>query len=171
MDLVTRINSSLHNQSKHLHVRVVGVKWTSSSNLVVHAQAPSPHALQAVPEALSGDQLVVVEVIPNTRWSRVTLSHVYTGKEPHSTVFNPEAIHEELALNNPNYALLTMRQLPNWLRSPSSFTEGQISSVSFAFEDQDGSIARRLVGTTLTAFGNLRCSLKAWVPKKSSKED
>ena len=175
VDLVTKTNSSLRDHPKHSHVRVVGVKWTSSSNLVVRTQAPSPHALvaalRAVIGVLSDDHRVVADVIPNTRWSRMTLSHVYTGKEPHSTVFNPEGIHEELTLNNPNYALLVMRQLPNWLRNPSSFTDGQISSVSFAFEDQDGSIARRLVGTTLTMFGNLRCSLKAWVPKKTSKED
>lgn len=152
---------------------MVGVKWTSSSNLVVHTQAPSPHALVAalwmVPEALSGNQLVVVDIIPNTRWSYMIPSHVYTGKEPESTVFNPEAIHEELTLNSQLHPL-TMRQFPNWLQNPSSFTKGQISSVSFAFEDQVGSIAHRLVGTTLTTFGNLRCSLKAWVLKKSTED-
>ena len=83
---------------------MVGVKWTSSSNLVVHTQAPSPHALVAalwmVPEALSSNQLVVVDIIPNTRWSYMIPSHFYTGKEPESTVFNPEAIHEELTLNS-----------------------------------------------------------------------
>jgi len=75
-----------------------------------------------------------------------------------------------LVLNNPNYALLTVRQFPNWLRNPSTFKDSQLSSISFAFEDHDGSIARRLAGTTLTAFGNLRCTLKAWVTTKSSKE-
>ena len=74
-------------------------------------------------------------------------------------------------MNNPNYALLTIRQLPSWLRNPRTFKDGQISSISFAFEDHDGSTARRLAGTTLTAFGNLRCTLKAWEPKKSTKED
>lgn len=34
--LITKINSSLHNHLKHLHIRMVGMKWTSSSNLVVH---------------------------------------------------------------------------------------------------------------------------------------
>ena len=126
---------------------------------------------QAVPEALISDHLVINDVIPNTRWSHMTLSHVYTGKEPDSPVFNPEAIHKELVPNNPDYACLTMRQLPNWLRNPDTFKNSQISSISFAFEDQDGSIAHRLTGSTLTAFRNLRCTIKAWVTKKSSKED
>ena len=101
----------------------------------------------------------------------MTLSHIYTGKEPDSPIFDSEAIHEELTLNNLSYARLTMRQLPNWLRKPEGFKDGQISSVSFTFEDPDRSIAPRLAGSTLTAFGNLRCTIKAWVTKKSTKED
>jgi hypothetical protein len=173
-ELVPLLNSSLRNNNKFSHVKVVGVKWTSASNLVVRAQAPSPSvlvtALKAVQASIRNDHLIIKDVIPNTRWSRMTLSHVYTGKEPESPHFNHEDIHEELTLHNPTYAQLTIRQLPTWLRNPSSFKDGQVSSVSLAFEDQDGSIARRLTGTTLTAFGNLRCTLKNWVPKKPSKE-
>jgi hypothetical protein len=128
-------------------------------------------ALKAVQASIKYDHLIIKDVIPNTRWSRMTLSHVYSGQEPNSSIFNPEDIHEELALNNPNYAQLTIRQLPTWLRNPSSFKDGQVTSVSFAFEDHDGSITRKLAGTTLTAFGNLRCTLKPWVPKKPHKED
>ena len=88
------------------------MKWTTSSNLVVCTQALSPialvTALQVALEALSGDCMVVIDIIPNTRWSHMTLSHIYTGKEPDSPIFNPEGIHEELALNNPNYACLNV---------------------------------------------------------------
>ena len=126
---------------------------------------------QAVPEALISDHLVINDVIPNTRWSHMTLSHVYTGKEPDSPVFNPEGIHEELVMNNPNYTHLTIQQLPNWLQNPSMFKEGQILSISFAFEDHNRSIAHKLMDTNLTVFSNLRCSIKAWVVKKSNKED
>ena len=101
----------------------------------------------------------------------MTLSHVYTSTDPDSSTFSPEDIHEELTLHNPSYAQLTVRQLPTWLRNPSTFKNGQVTSVSLAFENQDGSIARRLAGSTLTAFGNLRCTLKNWVPKKPHKED
>ena len=80
VDLMTKTNSSLCNHPKHLHICMVGVKWTTSSNLVVYAQAPSPialvTALQAVLEVLSGNCMVVVDIIPNTRWSCMTLSHI-----------------------------------------------------------------------------------------------
>lgn len=47
------------------------------------------------------------------------------------------------------------------------FSNEQISSISFAFEDPDSSITQRLVGTSLTAFGNLRCYVKPPIsPKK-----
>ena len=130
MDLVTNINTSLQDSPKHLHVRMVGVKWTSSSNLVVHAQAPSPSALVAALAAaqptLSSDLLIVKDIIPNTRWSCVTLSHVYTGKGPNSPHYNPDTIHEELAANNLSYAHLTIQQLLNWIHNPSTFKDGQI---------------------------------------------
>ena len=110
INLVAGINSSLCDLPKHSHVRVVGVKWTSSSNLVVRTQAPSPHALvaalQAVQSVLGDGHLAITDIIPNTRWSHMTLSHVYTGKEPDSPVFNPEGIHKELVLNNPDYTHL-----------------------------------------------------------------
>jgi len=146
------------------------MKWTSASNLLVRTQAPSPTslvaALEAVRPTLTDQQLIVKDIIPNTRWSRVTLSHVYTGKGPDSPAYPPEAIQEELATNNPNYASLTIRQPPSWVCDPKTFKDGQVSSISFAFEDPDGSHARQLIGSSLTAFGNLRCSIKAWAPPK-----
>ena len=91
---------------------MVGVKWTQASNLLVRAQAPSPHALvaalEAVHLALIDDQMIIKDIIPNTRWSRVTLLHVYSGKSPDSIAHSPEAIHEELITHNPSYAALTI---------------------------------------------------------------
>ena len=175
VSLVAKMNTSLHDSPKHLHVRVVGVKWTSSSNLVVRAQAPSPSALvaalQAVQASISSDLLIINDIIPNTRWSQVTLSHVFSGKGPNSPAYDSNTLHEELALNNPNYALLTIRRPPNWIRNPMVFKDGQMSTISFAFEDPDGGTAHRLLGTSLTAFGNLRCTIKAWAPKKSMQEE
>ena len=173
-DLVPRLNSSLHSNSKFSHVKVVGVKWTQASNLVVRALAPNPSvltsALQAVQASIAFDGLTIKDVTPNIRWSRMTLSHVYTGKETHSAMFGPSDIHEELTNNNPNYAALTIRQPPRWVRNPETFVDGQVSSISFAFEDPDGSVLRKLSGTTLTAFGNLRCTLRPWVPKRPNQE-
>jgi hypothetical protein len=176
-DFVPKLNQSLHNHPKFSHIRVVGVKWTAASNLLVRAQAPSPSALVAalevVQEALSDDDhLFIKDIIPNTRWSRMTLSHVYTGKGPDKPAHSPEVIHEELTTNNPSYAALIIRQLPSWIRDPEHFRDGQVSSsVSFAFEDPDGSRARQLIGSSITAFGNLRCTLKAWVPPKKPPQE
>ena len=174
VDLVTKINTSLHNSPKHSHVRVVGVKWTSSSNLVVCAQTLSPDtlvdALKAIQGTLSTDRLIFDDIIPNVRWSHVTLSHVYTGKYSDSPHYDPNTLHEELVSNNPSYTCLTIRQPLTWVRNPSTFKDGQVSSISFAFEDPNGSIAQQLIGTSLTAFGNLRCTIKAWTPKKPTRE-
>ena len=171
VDLVPRLNHSLHNHPKFSHVRVAGVKWTAASNLLIRAQAPSPSvlvaALEAIRPTLTIPHLTINDIIPNTRWSHVTLSHVHTGKTPNSPAHSPEELHEELALHNPAYASLTIRQPPSWVRDPKTLRDGQTSSVSFAFEDPDGTRARQLTGTPLTAFGNLRCLVKAWVtPKK-----
>ena len=150
------------------------MRWTSSSNLVVHAQALSPEtlvdALGVIQGTLSTDILVVKDIIPNVRWSRITLSHVYTGKYSDSPHYNPSALHEELVLNNPAYARLNIQQPPTWVCNPSMFKDGQVWLISFAFEDPNGSIIQQLVGTSLTTFGNLRCSIKAWTLKKPMQE-
>jgi len=170
VNLVSNLNTSLHDHPKFSHVRVVGVKWTVASNLLVHAQAPSPSALiaalEAVRPALTDQQMIITDIIPNAKWSRVTLSHVYTGKGPNSPAHLPETIHEELATHNPSYARLTIRQPPSWVRDPTTSKDDQVSSISFTFEDPDGSYTHQLLGSSLTAFGNLRCSVKAWVPPK-----
>jgi len=167
-----------NDHPKFSHVRVVGVKWTVSSNILVCAQAPSPSvlvaALEAIQETISNDlNLPIKDIIPNMRWSHMTISHVYTGKEEDdSSAYSPEELHEELTTHNPSYATLTIRQFPSWVRDPETFRVGQISSISFVFEDSDGTRTRQLLGSSLTAFGNLRCSVRAWVtPKKSPQED
>ncbi|KAF9789294.1 hypothetical protein BJ322DRAFT_1105154 [Thelephora terrestris] len=97
-NIVTNLNKYLHDHPKHSHVCVVGVKWTASSNLVVRAQAPSPtslvSALKAVQASIVDDQLKISDIIPNVRWSQMTLSHVFTSKDSDSPAFSPEAIHD-----------------------------------------------------------------------------
>jgi len=82
--------------------------------------------------------------------------------------YSPEEIHGELTTHNPTYTALTIWQLLLWVHNPESFRVKQISSISFAFEDIDGTQAHQLLGSTLTAFGNLRCNIKAWVPPKKT---
>lgn len=167
------LNKSLASSPSHKHVLVVGVKWTIGSNLVVRARAPSPSVLIAALEAVRGtledDHRTIKDIIPNTRWSRVTISHIYSGKESSHPPHSPSTLNAELAAQNPAYASLTIRQLPSWVRNPASFKDGQISSVTFAFDDPDGLLSKKLVGSSLTAFGNLRCTVKPWVRQKTPK--
>ena len=51
-ELIPKLNNTLHDHPKYLHIQVVGVKRTQASNLLVHAQAPSPHTLVAALEAV-----------------------------------------------------------------------------------------------------------------------
>ena len=170
--IVESLNVALASSPGHKHVLVVGVKWTPGSNLVVRARAPSTSALVSALEAVRGtledDHRVINDIIPNTRWSRVIISHVYSGKESISPAHSSTTLHQEFASNNPAYAALTIRQAPSWIRAPSSLKNGQHSSVSFAFDDPDSSLATSLVGTSFTAFGNLRCPVKPWVRKKKT---
>jgi hypothetical protein len=172
--ILESLNGALASSTYHKHVLVVGVKWTAGSNLVVRARAPSPtalvSALESVQEALEDDHRVINDIIPNTRWSRVTVSYVYSGKEPSSSAHSSSALQQEFAAHNPAYASLTIRQAPSWTRDPASFRDGQHSSVSFAFEDPDGSIANSLAGVPFTAFGNLNCPVKLWVRNKKPKK-
>ena len=167
-DLVSTLNTNLRQDDQYSHVRVVGVKWTAASNLLVRAQAPSPNelanALLAV--SLTAFTAPIKNIIPNVRWSRVVLSNVHSGKTPDSPAHSPAMLHLELTQANPEYRDLNVRQFPSWLRNPTSLKDNQLSSVTFAFEDPDGSLARRLVGSSLTAYGNLRCTVKAWAPPK-----
>ena len=168
-DLVDTLNTTLLCDNQHSHVRVVGVKWTAASNLLVRAHAPSPNELVDALEsatALMALPAYIKDIIPNVRWSRVVLSNVFSGKTPDSPAFSPQIIHNELAAANPEYRNLTIRQFPTWLRNPRSLKDSQLSSISFAFEDPSGSLARQLTGSSLTAFGNLRCTVKAWAPPK-----
>ena len=90
---------------------MVGVKWTAASNLLVHTQAPSPNELVAT---LGNAFLVLLlmghisDIIPNVRWSCVVLANVPTSKAPDLSAHNPDALHSELAMFNPEYYNLTI---------------------------------------------------------------
>ena len=170
-DLVNTINTNLICDNHYSHVCVVGVKWTASANLLVRAHAPSPTELVDTLESatkLMTFPAYIKDIIPNVRWSCVVLSNVFTGKAPDSPAHPPHIIHHELSTANPEYKNLIIRQFPAWLRNPDSLKDNQLSSISFAFEDPDRSLSRRLIGSSLTAFGNLRCQVKAWAPPKKT---
>lgn len=104
------------------------MKWTSASNLLVCTQAPSPstltNTLKAIQSDLSDQHLIIRDIIPNTRWSCMTLSHVHTGKGAESPAHSPTTLHEELTENNPRYVALTIHQLPTWVQDPKKLKDG-----------------------------------------------
>jgi hypothetical protein len=101
--IVESLNRVLTSSPSHKHILVVGVKWTTGSNLVVRARAPSPlvlvTALEMVHGTLEDDHQLIQDIIPNTRWSRVTISHVYSGKESSHSPYLPSALHTEFVRN------------------------------------------------------------------------
>jgi hypothetical protein len=65
-----------------------------------------------------------------------------------------------LAAINSSYASLTVTQKPSWVRPPSSYTTGSISSLTLAFKDPDSSKLKALLAEHyLYLYGN-RVSIK-----------
>jgi hypothetical protein len=76
-----------------------------------------------------------------------------------------------LATINPSYAALLITQKPSWVRAPTSYSSGAVSSLSVAFEDTDGSILRALLAEHyLYAFGN-RATVKKWKYRQANHKD
>ena len=170
-DLVNTPNANLFCDIYHSHVCAVGMKWTAASNLLVRAHATSPNELVDTLETTTASMAFLAyikDITPNMKWSRVILSNVFTGKAPNSPAHSPHIIHTELFTANPEYRNLIIRQFPTWLRNLTSLRNNQLSSISFAFEDPDGTLVHCLVGSSMTAFGNLRCQIKSWAPLKKT---
>jgi len=98
----------------------------------------------------------------NTKWSKLLINGVPTGKLDSRAPYTPKECHTALAAHNPTYANLSITHKPSWVWSPTSYTSGDISSLSVAFKDPDGSkIKSLLVERHLYLFGN-RATIKKW---------
>ncbi|KIJ57825.1 hypothetical protein HYDPIDRAFT_60299, partial [Hydnomerulius pinastri MD-312] len=93
-------------------------------------------------------------------WSKVMLSGVLTRTLRDEPVFSDDTLKEAL-LRNPIASKLTITQPPRWVRQPETIDSFK-SSVSFAFEDPDGSHLKSLLRSTLFMFG-APVSAKRWV--------
>jgi hypothetical protein len=82
---------------------------------------------------------------PNVKWSKVSINGVPTGVTASCSTYNQTKMHDSLIINNPSYARLPVTQWPSWVRPPTSYTEGSVSSLSVAFEDLDGSKLKSLL--------------------------
>ncbi len=67
--------------------------------------------------------------------------------------------------DNPAFRTLRLTQPPSWVRAPSTYTAGSLSSLVVAFEDPSGDSLRSLLaGKTLFAFGHSG-DLRRWKQK------
>ena len=75
---------------------------------------------------------------------------------------SPSVCLQDLLENNPSLCPLKVTQLPSWVQAPCLFQPGSSSSLVFAFEDPDGSIAPSLIAARhLFCFG-ARVMVRCW---------
>ena len=122
---------------------MVGMKWTTASNLLIYTQEPSPYESVDTLDsatALIATPVPIKDIIPNTRWSCMVLPNIHSGKTPNSPAHSSGILDWELISANPEYNDLTIRQLPSWLCNPELLKDSQLLLVNLAFKDLDGSL-------------------------------
>jgi len=168
--LVNVCNSALSADPIHTNVWVSAAKWTPKGNLVVFAGpgisrealfATSPLLTAAVSQALPDEPVIFSH--QNVKWGKVMVSSVPTGVvEGHPHAHSPAACWQTLIDNNPSLRHLKVCQLPSWVRRPSLYHPGLQSSLVFAFEDLDGTLAPSLIrACNVYAFGS-QCCVVCW---------
>src|ERR1700679_4285636 len=165
-------------QSAHSQVHVSAARWTARGNLVLWGGPNNTLALlssalgyisKALFDSFSASAFsspdTPPQIRPNVRWSKLLINRVPTGKLSNHEVFTPEECHQALLTENPSYASLSITQRPSWVRSPSSYKDSAVSSLSLSFEDPDGSRAQALIASrTLFIFGSVAV-VKKWKQK------
>jgi len=160
--LVNVCNSTLSADLIHANVWVSAAKWTPKGNLVVFVGpgishkvlfTTSPLLTTAVSRALPDEPSISSH--QNVKWGKVMVNSVPTGVvEGHPHMHSPAACWQSLIENNPSLCNLKVCQLPSWVRQPSLYHPGLQSSLVFAFEDPDGTLAPSLIrARNVYAFG------------------
>lgn len=176
-DVCDCINYALSSSPTHSQVHISAAKWTARGNLILTAgpRTDAPHlnaALDFISKSL-GTLIRTDDPLPiraNVKWSRILLNRVPTGATDLTEAHSPDSCHSALAAENPSYASLTITQRPSWVKQPDSYQPGSLSSLSFAFEDPDGTLAASLLtNKTLYAFGTIAI-VKKWKQRPPSKK-
>jgi len=165
------LNSGISKIAGYAPMQFVAARWTAKGNLVLTAGPSTPlHFLcqnttnisKLVAQTLQLPLLSPPIVRTNTKWSKILINGVPTGKSDSRAPHTPEECHTALAAHNPAYANLSITHKPSWVHSPTSYMSGAISSLSVAFEDPDGSKLKTLLAERyLYLFGN-RATIKKW---------
>jgi hypothetical protein len=153
-------------------VKLAAIRWTAKGNLIItSAPTVTPHTLQIAAPHISAiissslqlpSDAIKSQPWPNVKWSKILINGIPMGVLKNRAPFSPDACHSSLAAINPSYASLTVTQKPSWVRPPSSYTPGSVSSLTLAFEDPDSSKLKALLAECyLYIYGN-RASVKKW---------
>jgi hypothetical protein len=99
---------------------------------------------------------------PNVKWSKISINGVPTSVSNKHVAYTPTECHDALTSINPLYAQLTVTQRHSWVRTPTSYHEGAISSLSVAFEDPDGSNLETMLTEQYLYINGTRATVKKW---------
>ncbi len=172
-EVVTHLNTELADSSHP--VTLSAARWTAKNNLVITA-GPNTSAYQLtqashfLSDVLStylshNSSPLPVTSRENVKWSRLLINGIPTGASNSCRPYTPSECQQALMADNPAFRTLRLTQPPSWVRAPSTYTAGSLSSLVVAFEDPSGDSLRSLLaGKTLFAFGHSG-DLRRWKQK------
>ncbi|CUA75631.1 Muscle M-line assembly protein unc-89 [Rhizoctonia solani] len=159
------INSRLSRTPSAKGLQVLGSHWNPSGNIILTFPSNTSDELVAehihiIRDALNlSPNLTISRDVP---WSKLMLSSVFARDFSDDPVYSNEMLHEAL-IRNTAITNLKITQKPRWVRPPQEI-KGFRSSIVFAFEDPDGSIAKSLLRAQIFMFGS-PVRVKRWVDK------
>ncbi|KAF8692069.1 Reverse transcriptase (RNA-dependent DNA polymerase), partial [Rhizoctonia solani] len=141
-EIYSKVRNIVDQRSNSIGGKLMEVKWNAQGNLMLSfAHTANVNAIQAI----SGEIRTALrldgagELRRAVPWSKVSLSGVASGiysgdRTPHSK----EALLYELLYSNSFLKNYVITQGPDWTAHPSKISTAY-ASISFAFEDKDGS--------------------------------
>jgi hypothetical protein len=173
---VRAANSTLESQDYTRGIRVVAARITRGDQIAVTgayrvsrtSMTALAHSVQwglVVSRALGVPEvLFMLPVSPSGKWSKVRISGVPTGKSGSRDAFSPVELLASLREASPHTRDLDIRQNPRWIRRPELYGPGEVSSFSFAFEDPDGELLKKLCRAPVFVAG-VRARASRWKEK------
>jgi len=171
-EIVTYVNDKLYSQG-HQHIKLSAAKWTSKGNLVLTAHHTVTQAQltnttstitsflrEAYPQYFSVHS--TLQARANVKWSKLLINSVPTGVCETRGPWTPDECHRALIAHNPSYSALKITQKPSWVRKPTTYKSGDLSSLVIAFEDPDGSLRRSLLASRQLFLLGVRAKVSRW---------
>ncbi|KAJ1308147.1 hypothetical protein OPQ81_003865 [Rhizoctonia solani] len=163
------INNRLSRTLSAKGLQVLGSHWNPSGNIILTFPPDTPDELVSehiniIREALNLSSQTVSRDVP---WSKLMLLSVFARSRSEDPVYSNKVLYEAL-IRNPAIANLKITQKPRWVCSPEEI-KGFRSSIVFAFEDPDGSIAKSLLRSHIFMFGS-PVRIKHWIEKPQSRQ-